>query len=178
MTLIGFFNFMTKLPFLILDLLHDNKIAKSVFLSLDFEEQLNVDTNNATLEERRFTIENLIKNEMLYVEPNGYLALTEKGGKYWEMSFCVDWNLFFEFFGIHEKSYLYACNIQQIHLAIDNSNGLLDDCFIHEAKNWQPIYWKNYFKGFFIESNIDCTLLPNFYEILPPFKNLMTLNPQ
>lgn len=47
-----------------------------------------------------------------------------------------------------------------------HSKGLLDDDTIQTAQNWQPIYWKKPFDGFYIKKQLDDELLPYFDDIL------------
>lgn len=170
-----------SLALLILDLLHDNKVAKEALLSSNFEEDFNVNMDSTSIQNRVEATNYLISKNYIQVEDNHLLAFTPKGGKYWESIFKVNWNLYHEVIYVldndfNENFYLYACNKELIKLAIDRSNFFLNDCVIEIAKEWNPIYWKLEFKGFYIQTNISNEYFSRLPTILPSYRDLSILH--
>lgn len=163
-------NILTKT---IIHLLHNMRVKNSSILSEDFSESLNLNIAEPSLNEKAESLDKLLKNGYIQIDENSYIGLTQKGGQFWESEFLIDWHLYFEygsqFINDKEVVFLYAANQETLKLAIKNSNGLLDDCEIKTAKDWQPIYWKEPFNGYYIEKELDSELLPYFSEILPKY---------
>lgn len=157
----------------IIHLFHNMRIKKSSIVSEYFSESLNLNIVEPSLNEKTESLDDLLKNGYIQIDKTGYIGLTQKGGKFWESKFLIDWNLYFEygsqFINDKELTFFYATNKETVQLAIKNSNGLFDDCEIKIAQNWQPIYWKEPFNGFYIEKELDSELLPYFDEILPKY---------
>lgn len=161
------------LSFILINVLHNMRIKQSAIFTDDFTQSLNLDIAASSLNEKTESLDELLKSGYIQIDETGYIGLTQKGGQFWESKFLIDWNLYFEYGGqfIDDKEivFFYAVNKKTIQLAINNSNGLFDDCTIKTAQNWQPIYWKKPFNGFYIEKVLDSELLPNFYEVLPNY---------
>lgn len=83
----------------------------------------------------------------------------------------IEWNLYCELFtiGDDQYSYFYACDIKQIRLFIQNSQGLLDNIEIQVAEDWQPIYWKESFSGFYLKIPIDIEELGDIFRSIPRY---------
>lgn len=164
---------MNKLNLTIIHLLHNMRVKNSSILSENFSENLNLNIAEPSLNEKTESLDNLLKNDYVQIDETCYIGLTEKGGQFWESEFLIDWSLYFEygsqFINDKEFTFFYATNKETVQLAIKNSNGLFDDCEIKIAQNWQPIYWKEPFNGFYIEKELDSELLPYFDEILPKY---------
>lgn len=157
----------------IIHLLHNMKVGYSAIIADDFEESLNVNIDNPSFAQKCESLHDLQNNGYVHIDKDGYIGLTQKGGKFWESEFLIDWDLYFEygsqFINDKELTFFYAINKETVQLAIDTSNGLFDDCKIQITQNWQPIYWKKPLNGFYIEKALDSELLPCFYDILPNY---------
>lgn len=164
---------MTKLDLIIIHLLHHMQIIKSHILADDFVESFNISIQNPSFDEKTKSLDYLLKNGYIQIDETGYIGLTQKGGQFWESTFLIDWHLYFEygsqFKNDTEFTFFYATNKETVQLAIKNSNGLFDDCEIKITQDWQAIYWKPAFNGFYIEKALDSELLPYFDEILPKY---------
>lgn len=164
---------MNNLNLIIIHLLHNMRISQSAILSDDFVESLNLNIDNPSFSEKLESLNYLRDSGYIQINKDEYIGLTSKGGEFWESKFLIDWNLYFEygsqFINDKELTFFYATNKETVQLAIKNSNGLFDDCEIKIAQNWQPIYWKEPFNGFYIEKELDSELLPYFDEILPKY---------
>lgn len=105
-----------NLKTLILDLFFNQKIQLSQLLKDDFDLAFNV-SGCSTTEQRKQIIFELLDNQLLTCENDGYLALTQKGGAYWESVFKPNWALYHELFSIDNQNgdvftYFYACDFQ------------------------------------------------------------------
>ena len=164
---------MGKLDLTFIHLLHNMRVYKPHILADDCTLALNLPIDEPAFNEKITSLDNLFKNDYIKIDEAGYIGLTQKGGEFWESKFLIDWNLYFEygsqFINDKELTFFYATNKETLQLAIKNSNGLFDDCKIKMAENWQPIYWKEPFNGFYIEKELDSELSPYFDEILPKY---------
>lgn len=156
----------------IIHLLHNMTVEQSIFLADDFSQRLNLPFEQPALDEMLAAIEQLKLGQ--YIQMNdGYVGLSQKGGALWEKTFLIDWGRYFEvvswFVDGKEQLFFYASSQATIQCAIYHSQGLLDDCQIQTADNWQPIYWKEPFDGFYIQKALDGELLPYFDDILPRY---------
>lgn len=174
---------MAYLHYLILDLFHEHAVKLSHIQQVDFDLAFNVNSRNSTPQQRMNIVRYFLNKDMI-IQSNyeDYLELTKKGGHYWEELFFPNWDLYFEFYLIYDKSdipvYCFcATKLETVQKFIQSSNGLLDGCRIDVAKNWQPIYWKPQFEGFCIKirggnEQLDeqlvkfTTKLPNFKKSL------------
>ncbi len=163
---------MTYTDLLIVDLLHNQKISQAVILSDDFAEALNITTKEPSLNDKTNALTSLKDKGYIKIDDNGYIGLTQKGGKLWERTFLIDWRCYFEYGGEFldkEYTFFYAVHKKTVELAIKESQGLFDNCTIKTAKNWQPIYWKPPFDGYYIKTPLDSERLPYFNDILPNY---------
>lgn len=164
---------MNDLTLTLIHLLHNMQIDKSHILVDGFVESFNVNINNPSFDKKIKSLDYLLKNGYIQIDETDYIGLTQKGGQFWESEFLIDWYLYFEYGGqfIDDKefAFFYASNQKTLQLVMDSSNGLFDGCEIKIAQEWQPIYWKPAFNGFYIEKALDSEFLFYFDEILPKY---------
>lgn len=166
---------MKNLKYLLLDLLSDQKIKLSHMLSDDFDMAFGVDSCGSISQDRKQAIQELFDENLIIKGDDDYLAFTQLGACEWEKVFCPNWELYAELFMIchtsnQETSYFYTCSLQIMQLFIDKCRGFLDSPKINLAENWQPIYWKDNFHGYYIKTDVDNEKLSKVFFELPTYK--------
>lgn len=161
---------MSEIEYLLIDLLHEFPIDEDSILADSFVESFGIDCD-IPIQDRKLAITQLFKKELIYENSYQSLCLTSEGGKLWESKFLIDWNLYCELFtiGDYQYSYFYACDMKQIELFIQNGYGLLDHIEIQVAKDWQPIYWKKPFSGFYLKIPIDIEELDDIFKSMSKY---------
>lgn len=171
---------MNDLNLTIIHLLHTMRVKPSAIFADDFVESFNLNLKNPSLNEKTQHLTFLKDDGYIQIDDNGYMGLTQQGGKFWEKHFLIDWQLYFEygsqFIGDKEYVFFYAARQATIKLAMKHSKGLFDDGTIQTAQNWQPIYWKKPFNGFYIQKELNNELLPYFDDILPKYCKSLDFN--
>lgn len=176
---------MMALKMLMLDLFFNQKIKLSQLLDLEFDLVFNVNSNGSTPTQRQQIIQQLLDDGLLAYFDDEYLQFTKKGGEYWEELFKPTWSLYHEMYSLidedgEEFTYFYACDLALIEFFVANRRYLLGNPKIKVAKNWQPIYWKEEFQGYYIKIEGDDTYLSRVYDLMPNYKgidnNLLNFN--
>lgn len=164
---------MNDLNLTIIHLLHNIKVNKSIILSDNSAERLNLAIVEPDFHDKINALTMLQNQAYVHIDDNGYMGLTQKGGAFWENTLLIDWQFYFEygswFIGDKEYTFFYATKQETVKLAMKHSKGLFDDCIIQTAQNWQPIYWKEAFDGFYIQKELNSELLPYFADVLPKY---------
>lgn len=86
---------MNDLSLTIIHLLHTMRVEPSAIFADDFVESFNLNLKNPSLNEKTQHLTLLKDDGYIQIDNNGYMGLTQQGGKFWEKHFLIDWQLYF-----------------------------------------------------------------------------------
>lgn len=100
---------MNDLNLTIIHLLHNIKVNKSVILSDNSAERLNLAIVEPDFHDKINALTMLQNQAYVHIDDNGYMGLTQKGGAFWESLFLIDWQFYFEYgsWFIDNKEYTF-----------------------------------------------------------------------
>lgn len=108
---------MNHLGLTIIHLLHTMRVKPSAIFADDFVESFNLNLKNPSLNEKAQYLTLLKDDGYIQIDDNGYMGLTQQGGKFWEKHFLIDWQLYFEYGSqfIGDKEYVFLCRKASNH---------------------------------------------------------------